>query len=181
VSLGCARIPMMARSTIAPLQRPNTLMQLSRSSILEAILYRAAGPYILAHPSRGNCREGRPVTARKRTRALSRSLAARARARIAELDQARPLPSRASAVARHGSCWVISPGVEMVGADPARVLLCPSAHTGKSCSLIPELPAGRAEALLAAAPMPSASIALRPSNSRSTSIHIAPSRPISRA
>jgi hypothetical protein len=35
----------------------------------------------------------------------------------------------------------------MVGADPARVLLCPSAHTGKSCSLIPELPAGRAEVL----------------------------------
>ena len=30
----------------APLQRPNTLLQLSRSSILEAILYRAAGPYI---------------------------------------------------------------------------------------------------------------------------------------
>src|SRR6266849_10427032 len=26
---GCARIPMMARSKIAPLQRPNTLMQLS--------------------------------------------------------------------------------------------------------------------------------------------------------
>jgi hypothetical protein len=38
----------------------------------------------LAHPSRGNCREGRSVTARKRTLALSRSLAARARA---ELDQ----------------------------------------------------------------------------------------------
>ena len=33
-----------------------------------------------AHPSRGNCREGRPVTARKRTLALSRSLTARARA-----------------------------------------------------------------------------------------------------
>src|SRR5712671_4109883 len=32
---GCARIPMMARSKIAPLQRPNTLMQLSRSSVLE--------------------------------------------------------------------------------------------------------------------------------------------------
>jgi hypothetical protein len=38
-------------------------------------------------PSRGNCREGRPVTARKQTLALSRSLAARARARIAELEQ----------------------------------------------------------------------------------------------
>ncbi len=32
---GCARIPMMARSKIAPLQRPNTLLQLSRSLILE--------------------------------------------------------------------------------------------------------------------------------------------------
>jgi hypothetical protein len=32
---GSARIPMMARSINAPLQRPNTLMQLSRSSILE--------------------------------------------------------------------------------------------------------------------------------------------------
>src|SRR6266568_4525709 len=32
---GCARIPMMARSKIAPLQRPNTLMQLSRSLVLE--------------------------------------------------------------------------------------------------------------------------------------------------
>jgi hypothetical protein len=41
----------------------------------------------MAHPSRGNCREGRPVTARKRTLALSRSLSARARSRIAELDQ----------------------------------------------------------------------------------------------
>jgi hypothetical protein len=34
----------------------------------------------MAHPSRGNCREGRPVTARKQMLALSRSLAARARA-----------------------------------------------------------------------------------------------------
>ena len=40
----------------------------------------------MAHPSRGNCREGRPVTARKRTLALSRSLSARARSRIAELE-----------------------------------------------------------------------------------------------
>src|SRR6266487_2720173 len=32
---GCARIPMMARSKIAPLQRPNTLLQLSRSSVSE--------------------------------------------------------------------------------------------------------------------------------------------------
>jgi hypothetical protein len=42
---------------------------------------------LMAHPSCSNCREGRPVTARKRTLALSRSQAARARARIAELDQ----------------------------------------------------------------------------------------------
>jgi hypothetical protein len=41
----------------------------------------------VAHPSRDNCLEGRPVTARKRTLALSRSLTARARARIAELEQ----------------------------------------------------------------------------------------------
>ena len=41
----------------------------------------------MAHPSRGNCRERRPVTARKRTLALGRSLTARARARIAELEQ----------------------------------------------------------------------------------------------
>ena len=46
-----------------------------------------------------------------------------------------------------GSCWIISRGIEMVGVDPVRVLLCPSAHTGKSCSLMPELPAGRAEVL----------------------------------
>jgi hypothetical protein len=41
----------------------------------------------LAHPSHGNCRKGRPVTAQKRTLALSRSLSARARSHIAELDQ----------------------------------------------------------------------------------------------
>src|SRR5262250_2207718 len=33
---------------IAPLQRPDTLMQLSRSLILEVHLDRTAGPYILA-------------------------------------------------------------------------------------------------------------------------------------
>src|SRR5262245_42028525 len=32
---------------IAPLQRPDTLMQLSRSSILEVHLVRTAGPYII--------------------------------------------------------------------------------------------------------------------------------------
>jgi hypothetical protein len=59
-----------------------------------------------------------------------------------------PPVRHAGADARHGSCWVISSGAEMVGVVPVRVLLCPSAHTGKSCSLIPELPAGRAEVLL---------------------------------
>src|SRR6266508_7055527 len=43
---GCARIPMMARSNIAPLKRPDTLMQLSRSPARHSTLHRAAGPYI---------------------------------------------------------------------------------------------------------------------------------------
>jgi hypothetical protein len=72
--------------------------------------------------ARGNGREGRPVTALKQTLALSRSLAARARARIAERDQEierlqrteEPLVAAtgafASPDARHGSCWVTSPG-----------------------------------------------------------------------
>jgi hypothetical protein len=34
---------------IAPLQRPDTLMQLLRSLSWKSILYRMAGPYILAH------------------------------------------------------------------------------------------------------------------------------------
>src|ERR1700756_4015893 len=43
---------------IAPLQRPDTLMQLSRSSILEVHLVRTAGPYILAlSVDFGRCRE----------------------------------------------------------------------------------------------------------------------------
>src|SRR6266568_451471 len=45
---GCARIPMMARSNVAPLQRPDTLMQLSRRRSWNSVLHRAAGPYILA-------------------------------------------------------------------------------------------------------------------------------------
>ena len=49
---------MMAGSTIAPRQRPDTLMQLSRSLILEAILYRAAGPYMLALSCRADDIEG---------------------------------------------------------------------------------------------------------------------------
>jgi hypothetical protein len=39
---------------IAPLQRPDTLMQLSRSSILEVHLVRTAGPYILAPSGHAN-------------------------------------------------------------------------------------------------------------------------------
>jgi hypothetical protein len=42
-----------------------------------------------------------------------------------------PRVRHANADARHGSCWVISPGVEMVGVVPVRVLLCPS-HTRAS-------------------------------------------------
>jgi len=45
-------------------------------------VHRATARPQVAHPSRGNGREGRPVTARKRTLALSRSLAARARAEV---------------------------------------------------------------------------------------------------
>src|SRR6516164_11814440 len=37
---------------IAPLQRPDTLMQLSRSLSWKSILYRTAGPYILARTGR---------------------------------------------------------------------------------------------------------------------------------
>src|SRR5947209_19621987 len=37
---------------IAPLQRPDTLMQLSRSLSWRSILYRTAGPYILARTGR---------------------------------------------------------------------------------------------------------------------------------
>src|SRR6266545_6500967 len=45
---GCARIPMMARSNVAPLQRPDTLMQLSRRRSWNSVLHRAAGPYKVA-------------------------------------------------------------------------------------------------------------------------------------
>src|SRR6266567_3906979 len=56
---GCARIPMMARSKIAPLQRPNTLMQLSRSSVLELPLATRGRAIHLAHPGRAvYAREG---------------------------------------------------------------------------------------------------------------------------
>ena len=42
----------------APIQRPNTLLQLSRSSISNAILLRAAGPYVMARPFRAGYRSG---------------------------------------------------------------------------------------------------------------------------
>jgi hypothetical protein len=77
--------------------KPRQQPEIQHSHICEGISWgsrRAVSGYRLhhgrdvrSHPSRGNCREGRPVTARKLTLALSRSLAARARARIAELDQ----------------------------------------------------------------------------------------------
>src|SRR6266700_298204 len=53
---GCARIPMMARSKIAPLQRPNTLMQLSRSSVLELPLATRGRAVHLAHLGRADPR-----------------------------------------------------------------------------------------------------------------------------
>ncbi len=53
----------------------------------------------------------------------------------------------ASADARHVSCWVISPGGRDGRCRPGASAPLPFAHTGKSCSLIPELPAGRAEVL----------------------------------
>jgi hypothetical protein len=48
VSVGCARIPILARSINAPHQRSDTLMQLSRSTAQRFALRRTAGPYILA-------------------------------------------------------------------------------------------------------------------------------------
>src|SRR6516162_10796421 len=49
VSVGCARIPILARSINAPHQRSDTLMQLSRSPAQRSALRRTAGPYMLAH------------------------------------------------------------------------------------------------------------------------------------
>src|ERR1700756_912253 len=43
---------------IAPLQRPDTLMQLSRSSILEVHLVRTAGPYIWHKADMPNTQRG---------------------------------------------------------------------------------------------------------------------------
>ena len=46
VSVGCARIPILARGINAPHQRSNKLMQLSRSTAQRSALRRTAGPYI---------------------------------------------------------------------------------------------------------------------------------------
>ena len=53
VSVGCARIPILARSINAPYQRSDTLMQLSRSPAQLSALRRTAGPYILARSVSG--------------------------------------------------------------------------------------------------------------------------------
>jgi hypothetical protein len=45
VSVGCARIPILALSINAPHQRSDTLMQLSRSPAQRSALRRTAGPY----------------------------------------------------------------------------------------------------------------------------------------
>jgi len=61
VSVGCARIPILARSINAPYQRSDTLMQLSRSPAQRSALQRTAGPYILAQSVIALCprRDGR--------------------------------------------------------------------------------------------------------------------------
>ena len=51
VSLGCARIPMLARS-ICSTQRPDTLMQLFSFARSAPTLRRTAGPYIMARYGR---------------------------------------------------------------------------------------------------------------------------------
>src|SRR6266700_5680620 len=76
---GCARIPMMARSKIAPLQRPNTLMQLSRSSVLELPLAtRGRAIHLLARFRRADERRKGPLLGVNRTKSP--------RARIDEID-----------------------------------------------------------------------------------------------
>src|SRR5580704_3204803 len=53
---------------IAPLQRPDTLMQLSRSLSWKSILYRTAGPYILAQSGLAETNCCLSAFGRKRTR-----------------------------------------------------------------------------------------------------------------
>jgi|SRR6516162_10200409 len=52
---------------IAPLQRPDTLMQLSRSLSWKSILYRTAGPYILAQMRSAGMSAQWPLLGVKRT------------------------------------------------------------------------------------------------------------------
>src|SRR2546422_6558852 len=65
---GCARIPMMARSKIAPLQRPNTLMQLSRSSVLKLRLATRGRAIHLARLGRADHGRTCPFIGVKRSR-----------------------------------------------------------------------------------------------------------------
>ena len=62
VSVGCARIPILARSINAPHQRSDTLMQLSRSPAQSSALRRTAGPHILAQSPVGASRRGRSAS-----------------------------------------------------------------------------------------------------------------------
>ena len=67
-SVGCTRIPILARSINAPLQRSDTLTQLSRSPAQHSALRRTAGPYILAHTCRARtCSKLRQILAGNRT------------------------------------------------------------------------------------------------------------------
>jgi hypothetical protein len=82
----------------------------------------------MAHPSRGNCHEGRPVTARKRTLALSRSLAARRERRMPsskqEIERLQRIEEAiviATGAARQRGCpaWVVL-GVKAIEARAVR-------------------------------------------------------------
>jgi hypothetical protein len=57
---------------IAPLQRPDTLMQLSRSLSWKSILYRTAGPYIMAQSDISRRRSNSVAFGAKRTLAEPR-------------------------------------------------------------------------------------------------------------
>jgi len=57
---------------IAPLQRSDTLMQLSRSLSWKSILYRTAGPYILAHSDAATQHFGRFRSEAARYRRMER-------------------------------------------------------------------------------------------------------------
>jgi hypothetical protein len=114
----------------------------------------------LAHPSRITAaKDGRSRLESGRWRSAARWLPAREQ-RIAELEQEIERLQRteeaivvATGAPRERGCsaWVVL-GHFAGGRDgrcrPGASAPLPFAHTGKSCSLIPELPAGRAEVLL---------------------------------